>query len=613
MKKYILIISAILSVACNIKKKDQEKELIQTENSEPDPIVNGFSTYCNPIDIDYSYMTHYAYKNVSYRSGADPAVVRFKDAYYMFVTRSHGYWYSKNLTNWQFISPQSWYFNGSNAPAAWPFNDELLVLGDPSGIGAIIKTDDPKKGNWKTTFNVIPHTLHDPAIFVDDDGKVYIYEGSSNKFPIKGMELDADKNFVPVGEPVDLLLLHPNEHGWERFGQNHKSTVDPFIEGPWMTKHNGKYYLQYAAPGTQWNIYGDGVYVGDHPLGPFTYAPYNPVAYKPGGFLNGAGHGSTVKDHHDNYWHFATMPISVNYKFERRIGMYPAGFEEDGQMYVNTAYGDYPQYAPNAKAKNHKNRFTGWMLLSYKKPVKTNSGVVSILAKIIEENEKEYLQEKLKPEYDAAKVTDENIRTFWVAESNNDSTYLSVDLEAKMKIKAIQINFHDFNAEVFERVDTLKHQFIIEASSDNKTWKTIADYSKNERDQPHAYIEIKDSVEARYIKYKHVHCSNKYPAISELRIFGTGLGEKPAKPANFVVKRKEDRRDVSLSWNKVNNAQGYMLYWGIKPERLNNSVLIYDNNFYDLRALNINQEYFFRVEAFNENGISEKSEIVKTE
>lgn len=38
-----------------------------------------FKTYCNPLDIDYSYMSHYrASHDVSYRSGADPAIVRYK-------------------------------------------------------------------------------------------------------------------------------------------------------------------------------------------------------------------------------------------------------------------------------------------------------------------------------------------------------------------------------------------------------------------------------------------------------------------------------------------------------------------------------------------------------
>ncbi len=42
----------------------------------------------------------------------------------------------------------------------------------------------------------------------------------------------------------------------------------PFIEGAWMTKHDGTYYLQYAGPGTEYNVYGDGVYESDSPLGP---------------------------------------------------------------------------------------------------------------------------------------------------------------------------------------------------------------------------------------------------------------------------------------------------------------------------------------------------------
>tara|TARA_R110001583_G_scaffold145096_1_gene297125 strand:+ start:70563 stop:72392 length:1830 start_codon:yes stop_codon:yes gene_type:complete len=609
MKYLFTILTIVLLIAC-----DTNNNAIDT-NSTTSEISSKQSTYCNPIDIDYSYMSHYAYKDVSYRSGADPAVVRFKDGYYMFVTRSHGYWFSKNLSSWEFITPQSWYFNGSNAPAAWPSEDELLVLGDPSGSNAVIKTSNPKLGDWKTTYSVIPHTLHDPALFVDDDKRVYVYEGSSNLHPIKGMELDPNKNYVPIGKTVDLIKLHPDENGWERFGQDHNSDIKPFIEGPWMTKNNGKYYLQYAAPGTQWNVYGDGVYVGDNPLGPFEYAPYNPVSYKPGGFLNGAGHGSTVKDFYGNYWHIATMPISVNYKFERRLGMYPAGFEEDGQMYVNTAYGDYPHYISNSKEGSHKKSFTGWMLLSLNKKVETNSKLVKSEAKIITEdrNEKEYMPEILEADYNINKITDENIRTFWVSESNNDSIYVTVDLGAEMTVKAVQINFHDFNSDVFGRPSDLKNKFILEVSNDYKNWEIAADYSKNTKDQPHAYIELKKEVKARYVRYKHVFSSNKNLAISEFRVFGKGSGVVPEKPDNFIVKRLLDRRDALLEWNKQNNVQGYVLYWGISPKKLNNSVLMYGSNSYELKALSKNQNYYFQVEAFNENGISKRSEILKSE
>ncbi|MDX5436807.1 MAG: coagulation factor 5/8 type domain protein, partial [Pontibacter sp.] len=41
------------------------------------------STYCNPINIDYTYAVYDSYRDKSYRSGADPAVVEFRDEYYM--------------------------------------------------------------------------------------------------------------------------------------------------------------------------------------------------------------------------------------------------------------------------------------------------------------------------------------------------------------------------------------------------------------------------------------------------------------------------------------------------------------------------------------------------
>ena len=58
---------------------------------------------------------------------------------------------------------------------------------------------------------------------------------------------------------------------------------------------------------------------------------------------------------------------------------------------------------------------------------------------------------------------------------------------------------------------------------------------------------------------------------------------------------------------------GYVLCWGISPDRLNNSVLIYDQHEYELRALNIDQQYYYQVEAFSEHGISEKSNILSDE
>ena len=607
----LIYILFFLFISCNRPEKQTTVTAeVKNTSSEKD-----YKTYCNPIDIDYSYMSHYRARfDVSYRSGADPAIINYNGKFYLFVTRSHGYWVSDDMSNWKFIRPVSWYFSGSNAPAAAVFKDKIIAYGDPSGRGPVIETDNPEIGDWVTNYAVlnVPGGIQDPNLFVDDDNRVYLYEESSNRWPIRGVELDADNYFIPIGEQVDLFNLDPEKHGWERFGQDHRSELKPFIEGPWMMKHNGTYYLEYGAPGTQWNVYADGVYTSNHPLGPFTYAPYNPVSYKPGGFLKGSGHGSTVRDNNGNYWHYGTMAISVNYKFERRIGMYPAGFEEDGQMYVNTAYGDYPHYLPDTEVENHKDRFTGWMLLSYNKPVKTNSPLVEGSINVVDESEGGYMQEQI-TEFDIEKINDEEIRSYWVSIANHDSIFIELDMEKVMDVKALQINFQDYNSKIFGRQDTLRQQFVIKSSVDGNNWDVISDYSENDKDMPHAYLELEKPVEARFIRYEHVYLTNEHLAIAEFRVFGNGKEEKPATPDNFKVVRQEDRRNAELSWDKVEDATGYVIYWGIDEEKLNLSALMYDDPDYELRALNTDQSYYLQVEAFNENGISQRSKVVFAE
>ncbi|WP_029037205.1 family 43 glycosylhydrolase [Salinimicrobium xinjiangense] len=584
--------------------------------SQWSPAQNGFQkrdfkTYCNPIDIDYTYVAHNSYTGVSYRAGADPAVINFNGKYYMFVTRSYGYWVSDDMSNWQFITPQNWYFNGSNAPAAAVHGDKVIVAGDPSGRMAIIETETPEVGDWKTNYSVLPIAIQDPALFVDDDGKVYLFEESSNVHPLYGVELDPENNYLPVGEEQALISLHPEKHGWERFGQDHSSDMAPYLEGPWMTKHNGTYYLQYGAPGTEFNVYADGVYTSKNPLGPFEYAPYSPISYKPGGFVTGAGHGSTVEDNNRNYWHFATMPIAVNYKFERRIGLFPAGFEKDGQMYVNTAYGDYPHFLPDIEVEEHKNRFTGWMLLSYNKKITANSLVDEGIQQEVIGADMKRVKRGSDIQYDASKMVDEDISTYWVANGNEEGLEVSIDLGKRMKVHALQVNFQEFNADIFGRKPGLKHQFIIEHSPDGKNWNTLVDYSENLLDQPHAYVELETPTDTRHIRYKNIDTPNEYLAISEFRIFGKGYGKAPGKPRNFEVSRQEDWRNASISWKGDKNSTGHVIYWGIEEDKLNHSVMVYGKDTYELRALNTDQEYYFQIEAFNENGISERSNIIK--
>jgi len=548
-------------------------------------------TYCNPLNLDYTYMIYNAHRDISYRSGADPAVVEFRGEYYMFVTRSMGYWHSTDLQNWNFITPEKWYFEGSNAPAAHNFKDSILyVTGNPSGHMSVLYTNDPKKGDWKATPSII-NNLQDPDLFIDDDGQAYMFWGSSNKFPIRGRKLDKNKRFIADSVIVELFNLEPEIHGWERFGENHADTVlSGYIEGPWLTKHNNKYYMQYAAPGTEFNVYGDGVYIADQPLGPYTYQAHNPISYKPGGYMNGAGHGSTVIGPGGHYWHFATMDYSVNMTWERRLCMFPTFFDEDGIMYTDTYFGDYPRYAPSVP--NKRGAFRGWMLLSYNKPVRVSSA---------------------QDGYDASALTDEIAKTSWLAENNDASQWVIVDLEKTADIYAIQINYADYRSDMYGRIKGLRHRYTLEGSADGENWFKMVDKSNSFKDTPNDYIELESAVSTRYIRYKNIEVPTPHLAMSEIRIFGIGNGKKPAPVKNFQLERQMDRRDISLHWTKQNNAQGYNVRWGIAPDKLYSSWMVYGDNELLLKSLNTDQTYYFAIEAFNENGVSELSAITKIE
>jgi hypothetical protein len=550
------------------------------------------------MDINYRYNFEQLNENISYRSGADPVIVNHKGEYYLFVTISGGYWHSKDLLHWEFIVPDRWPFEDMCAPAALSVRDTLYLFQSTFQMRPILYTTTPESGKLHFYNRWLPQLPKDvgpwdPAIFYDDAlDKWYMYWGSSNVYPIYGSELDKSKQLRYKGDYKGLIYLHPEEHGWERFGRDHTSTITPFTEGAWMTKYNNKYYLQYGAPGTEYNVYGNGTYVGDHPLGPFTYAPYNPVSYKPGGFVTGAGHGNTFQDNYGNYWNTGTPWVAVNWNFERRIAMFPAGFDADGQMFSNTRFGDLPHYLPSRKWENKDELFTGWMLLSYRKPALASSELDT---------------------FKVARVTDENPRTFWVAKQKKEGEWVTIDLEKTSDVMAVQINFTDYKSDIFDPFDPkIYTQFRLYHSTDGRQWQKLADLTNEKRDRPNAYIELEKPVRTRFIKYEHVYVASPNLAVSDVRIFGKGTGKPPAVPGKFAAKRDADPRNAFVSWQKVPGATGYNILWGIAKDKLNLTYQVFNDepSTKEIRSLNKGVGYFFAIEAFNENGVSKRSEVI---
>jgi xylan 1,4-beta-xylosidase len=360
------------------------------------------------------------------------------------------------------------------------------------------------------------------------------------------------------------------------------------VEGSWMTAHAGRYYLQYAAPGTEYNVYANGTYVGEHPLGPFSYAPYNPVSYKPGGFMTGAGHGNTFSDAYGNYWNTGTAWLGVNWKFERRIVMFPAGFDGDGQMFADTRFGDFPHHIPDHRWRRSDELFTGWMLLSYRKRV-TASSVLDTFA--------------------ARNLTDEDPRTFWVAVANRPDEWVTIDLGREYDVRAVQVNYADYRSELYASDSTVYTRFRLRHSRDGRAWAPLADLSAESRDRPNAYIELPRAVRARFVRYEHGHVGARHLAISDVRVFGTAGGRPPRAPSHLAVRRDHDARNAVITWRPVPRVVGYNVRWGIAPDKLYETYQLFADRppRLELRALTVGQDYFVAIEAFDENGVSAPS------
>lgn len=211
------------------------------------------------------------------------------------------------------------------------------VATSPTPSGPFIPQSEPIKGSFSI----------DPAVFVDDDGKAYIYFGG-----LWGGQLEKWKTgkFDPEGkEPADreaalgprIAKLDDSMLGFEGAVQE-VSIIDEdgkpilagdhdkrYFEAPWMHKYNGNYYLSYSTGDTHFIVYA----VSKNPLGPFVFKGriLNPV-------IGWTTHHSILKFQNKWYLFYHDSSLSDGVDHKRCIKFTELNYNRDGTIKTINPY-----------------------------------------------------------------------------------------------------------------------------------------------------------------------------------------------------------------------------------------------------------------------------------
>ena len=535
-------------------------------------------TYCNPLNLSHRFNSDQPSK----RGIADPTIVLYKDNYFLFASNAGGYWYSNDLLSWKFTTNITLPFENA-APTAAVIGDWLYFF--TSRCDTIFRSNDPANGKWEVYgTSMLLSMIIDFAIFADTDGKVYCYYGCSNNEGVMSRELDAKNRFNPIGVPVVCQKTTQLKSGYKKPKVKSGNALSVDAKSSWMNKYNGKYYYQCAERNIDSNNFSDVVYVSDNPIGPFIFAANNPFSFRPDGFACGAGNGSTFADKYGNWWHIATISDSKNHESLSGLGLFPAGFDNDGNLFAKTDFGDYPIIMPTQKYTNVSDLNPEWALLSDNVTAQASSTISSC---------------------PVSSAFDENVETYWSAKTGEKGEWFSLDLGSVCTINAFQINFAENKTQTKKGDGILAYQYLVEYSVDNRNWKKLSDKTSNTEYHTNPYEEIRIPVQAQYLKITNYCVPTGTFAISDFRIFGSGTSRKPKKINSFrAVRDYRNPQIVKLSWEKQANAAGYNIRYGTDKDKLFHSYQVFKNNRVTILCPDKSKTYWFEIDTFNENGVT---------
>ena len=211
------------------------------------------------------------------------------------------------------------------------------------------ESDDPA-GPFTPETECIPGSYSiDPAVFEDDDGRFYLYNGGlwggqlemwqSGSFDRGAHRPEGDEKalgplFAELNDdmktfkapPVHVRILDENGEDLKASDEDRR-----YFEGPWMHKYGGKYYLSYSTGTTHYLVYA----VGDRPEGPFTYGGriMEPV-------LGWTTHHSIVRWNGQWYLFYHDCELSGGINHRRCVKFTKLNIREDGSIETIRPYED---------------------------------------------------------------------------------------------------------------------------------------------------------------------------------------------------------------------------------------------------------------------------------
>lgn len=480
-------------------------------NAAEIPVVQSPARYCNPIPLP-DYPVGRSVRDVVRGEPAGPTDLwlighkeQFRELADPTALWHDGKWYLYPSCDMAWVSEdegRTWRHSPLNirevgyAPTVVFHAGRFLLLASGSDLYAATSPLGPFEKLGPLQMPDVPSMPGqiDPMLFSDDDGRLYYYWGCTPHSGIWGVELDRADPTRVVGGPRELIPFQPDKFGWERLGTWNQNPNLGWMEGAWMLKHAGRYYLTYSAGGTQWRTYAMGCFTSESPLGDFKPQKRNPIFRSTEGLVTGTAHGCIVAGPRDRLWAFYTVFAGIAHGFERRLGMDVAAIDENGELYV-PAGTSIPQALPSVDDM----AAPAWLPL--------NDGDLT-------------LGSSDAPNLAGRFAADNSLQTWWQPAAGDAQPVLTTRFSTRAKVRGARVVWRDVGLDTPKGVEPGPFRYRIEAETAPDVWSTIIDRSASEQD---LLIDYRECIPTSATRARLVIVGwpkGITPAVTEFTVFG---------------------------------------------------------------------------------------------